>query len=70
MVEFIDAMRLKDIIHVKDNALEALYFDWEKSKGELIAGNDNPQILKDLKAQTLKLMSLRKGLTVLAQLNM
>ena len=68
-------MRLQDLIHVKNNKLEELYSDWEKSKGELIAGNDNPQILKDLKSQTLKLMELKKisrnkGLTLLAQLNM
>ena len=71
----IDSLHLQDQIHVKNNALEELQYDFEKSKGQIQAGNDNPTIIKDLQRQTMQLMDLNKlskskGLRILAEIGL
>ena len=71
---FIDSIKVTDDINVKNNKLEELFYDFEKSRGQLLAGNNSNDIMNELRKTTLALMKLKKinksvGNSILVHLN-
>ena len=71
---FIDSIKMTDDINIKNNKLEELFYDFEKARGQLQAGNNSNDMINELRKTTLALMKLKKinkstGNSILVHLN-
>jgi hypothetical protein len=71
---FVDIYKMADHLNFKNTKIEEWWYRWSVAKGQYEAGNNSPEIIKEIKLTTNELMHLKeigktRGMTILAHIN-